>query len=138
MESNQLASASSSTKSALHIAAAEIEVSGLAPASSAAATAAASSASPASSSAPSVFASFEEMGLPADLLRGIYAYGFEKPSSIQQRAIVPIMRQRDVVAQRAELGLHRHVRLPVGGREKLQKLLLQRGLVRAKQQVAVA
>ena len=96
MESNQLASASS--KSALHIAAAEIEVSGLAPASSAAA-AAASSASPASSSAPSVFATFEEMGLPADLLRGIYAYGFEKPSSIQQRAIVPIMRQRDVVAQ---------------------------------------
>lgn len=29
------------------------------------------------------------MNLKEDLLRGIYAYGFEKPSAIQQRAIVP-------------------------------------------------
>ena len=29
------------------------------------------------------------MNLCEDLLRGIYAYGFEKPSAIQQRAIVP-------------------------------------------------
>jgi len=32
-------------------------------------------------------------------LRGIYAYGFEKPSAIQQRAIVPCCQQRDVIAQ---------------------------------------
>jgi superfamily II DNA/RNA helicase len=30
------------------------------------------------------------MNLKDDLLRGIYAYGFEKPSAIQQRAIVPL------------------------------------------------
>jgi hypothetical protein len=30
------------------------------------------------------------MGLREDLLRGIYAYGFEKPSAIQQRAIKPV------------------------------------------------
>lgn len=43
--------------------------------------------------------SFEEMGLKEDLLRGLYAYGFEKPSAIQQRAIVPILKGRDVIAQ---------------------------------------
>ena len=32
---------------------------------------------------------FDVMGLKEDLLRGIYAFGFEKPSAIQQRAIVP-------------------------------------------------
>jgi superfamily II DNA/RNA helicase len=42
---------------------------------------------------------FEEMKLKPDLLRGIYAYGFEKPSAIQQRAIRPIVRGRDVIAQ---------------------------------------
>jgi ATP-dependent RNA helicase len=43
--------------------------------------------------------SFDAMGLKEDLLRGIYAYGFEKPSAIQQRAIKPILEGRDVIAQ---------------------------------------
>jgi superfamily II DNA/RNA helicase len=34
-----------------------------------------------------------------DLLRGIYAYGFEKPSAIQSKAIYPITCKRDVIAQ---------------------------------------
>ena len=70
---------------------------------------------------------FDSMGLREDLLRGIYAYGechfifnvflvfsriyrvlidfehlfsgFEKPSAIQQRAIKPIVKGRDVIAQ---------------------------------------
>jgi len=46
-----------------------------------------------------VVASFDAMGLKEDLLRGIYAYGFEKPSAIQQRAITPILAGRDVIAQ---------------------------------------
>lgn len=44
-------------------------------------------------------ASFDAMGLREDLIRGIYGYGFEKPSAIQQRAIVPIITGRDVIAQ---------------------------------------
>lgn len=32
---------------------------------------------------------FDDMELKEKLLRGIYAYGFEKPSAIQQRAIKP-------------------------------------------------
>jgi len=42
---------------------------------------------------------FDDMSLKEDLLRGIYAYGFEKPSAIQQRAIVPCIEGRDVIAQ---------------------------------------
>jgi ATP-dependent RNA helicase len=42
---------------------------------------------------------FEKMGLKEDLVRGIYHYGFTVPSAIQQRAIVPIVKRRDVIAQ---------------------------------------
>ncbi|KAL7070903.1 hypothetical protein ACQ4LE_009661 [Meloidogyne hapla] len=45
-----------------------------------------------------VFNSFEKMGLKSRLLCGIYAYGFEKPSAIQQRVIVQIIKGRDVIA----------------------------------------
>merc|ERR1712227_664582 len=42
---------------------------------------------------------FDDMNLKEELLRGIYAYGFEKPSAIQQRAIVPSIKGMDVIAQ---------------------------------------
>jgi translation initiation factor 4A len=42
---------------------------------------------------------FDELNLKSELLRGIYGYGFEKPSAIQQKAILPIIKQRDVIAQ---------------------------------------
>ena len=43
--------------------------------------------------------SFDDMQLKEELLRGIYAYGFEKPSAIQQRAILPCVKGLDVIAQ---------------------------------------
>eukprot|EP01096_Ripella_sp_DP13-Kostka_P004727 TRINITY_DN1712_c0_g1_i1.p1 TRINITY_DN1712_c0_g1~~TRINITY_DN1712_c0_g1_i1.p1 ORF type:complete len:420 (+),score=173.40 TRINITY_DN1712_c0_g1_i1:67-1260(+) len=43
--------------------------------------------------------SFREMNLKEDLLRGIFAYGFESPSAIQKRAIVPIVTGRDTICQ---------------------------------------
>ena len=46
-----------------------------------------------------VIESFDDMTLKEDLLRGIYSYGFEKPSAIQQRAIKPLMLMRDTIAQ---------------------------------------
>uniref|UniRef100_A0A804PW35 RNA helicase n=1 Tax=Zea mays TaxID=4577 RepID=A0A804PW35_MAIZE len=46
-----------------------------------------------------VFESFDDMGLQENLLRGIYAYGFEKPSAIQQRGIVPFCKGLDVIQQ---------------------------------------
>lgn len=39
------------------------------------------------------------MNLKEELLRGIYGYGFEKPSAIQQRAIMPCVKGHDVIAQ---------------------------------------
>jgi len=42
---------------------------------------------------------FDELGLKDEVLRGIYQYGFERPSSIQQRAILPCLQGRDVIAQ---------------------------------------
>jgi translation initiation factor 4A len=42
---------------------------------------------------------FDDMDLREELLRGVYAYGFEKPSAIQQRAIVPCIKGMDVIAQ---------------------------------------
>jgi translation initiation factor 4A len=46
-----------------------------------------------------VVTSFDNMDLKDDLLRGIYAYGFEKPSAIQQRGILPILAGNDTIAQ---------------------------------------
>lgn len=47
----------------------------------------------------SVCETFDEMDLKEELLRGIYAYGFEKPSTIQQRGIRPVIEGRDTIAQ---------------------------------------
>merc|ERR1711931_108053 len=42
---------------------------------------------------------FDDMNLRENLLRGIFAYGFEKPSAIQQRAIMPAIKGYDLIAQ---------------------------------------
>jgi len=46
-----------------------------------------------------VVTSFDDMKLRDELLRGIYAYGFEKPSAIQQRGIMPVLAGHDTIAQ---------------------------------------
>ena len=35
--------------------------------------------------------SFDDLNLREELLRGVYAYGFDKPSAVQKRAILPIL-----------------------------------------------
>ena len=45
------------------------------------------------------FTSWDSLGISTELLRGIFSYGFEQPSPIQQKAIKPIMNGRDIVAQ---------------------------------------
>merc|ERR1712093_616968 len=47
----------------------------------------------------SVAPTFTDMHLKENLLRGIYAYGYESPSAVQSRAIVQICKGRDVIAQ---------------------------------------
>lgn len=46
-----------------------------------------------------MYDSFDEMGLCDELVRGIYSYGFETPSKIQQLAIVPMSKHTDILAQ---------------------------------------
>ena len=43
--------------------------------------------------------SWDDLDCNTALLRGIYSYGFEKPSPIQQRAILPMKNKKDVIAQ---------------------------------------
>jgi translation initiation factor 4A len=45
------------------------------------------------------FDSFDAMKLSDEILRGIYSYGFEKPSAIQQLAIIPIISGKDIIGQ---------------------------------------
>ena len=42
---------------------------------------------------------WEDLNVKMPLLRGIYASGFEHPSQIQRKAILPIFAKRDVIAQ---------------------------------------
>jgi len=90
--------------------------------------------------------SFDEMNLREDLLRGIYAYGFEKPSAIQQRAIVPCTKGRDVIAQ-AQSGTGKTATFSISvlqmldvGNRQVQALLLAptRELAQQIQKVVVA
>jgi translation initiation factor 4A len=60
-----------------------------------------------------VIDSFDNMKLRDDLLRGIYSYGFEKPSAIQQRAIKPLCDRNDIIAQ-AQSGTGKTATFSVG------------------------
>jgi len=39
------------------------------------------------------------MGLNDNLLQGVHRYGFDAPSAVQQRAIVPMFEGRDMIIQ---------------------------------------
>jgi len=45
------------------------------------------------------YESFEAMPLNEQLLRGILAYGYEKPSSVQAKGIVPVIQGKDSIIQ---------------------------------------
>ena len=62
---------------------------------------------------------FDDMDLNDDLLRGIYSMGFEEPSSIQKRAIMPIHKShRDVIVQ-AQSGTGKTATFSIGTLQKL-------------------
>ena len=46
-----------------------------------------------------IYDNFDSMGINDNILRGIYSYGFEKPSSVQQIGIVPIIQNHDCIIQ---------------------------------------
>ena len=46
-----------------------------------------------------IIETWDEFDLKDDLLRGVFANGFETPSQIQKQAILPIIEKRDLIAQ---------------------------------------
>jgi translation initiation factor 4A len=78
-----------------------------------------------------VFESFDDYDLHENLLRGIYSYGFEKPSAIQQRAIKPIMDGRDTIGQ-AQSGTGKTATFVIGTLSRVDPGLRQcQGLILA-------
>jgi translation initiation factor 4A len=71
-----------------------------------------------------IFTTFDEMDLPTNLLRGIYAHGFEKPSEIQKRGIVPIKNGNDLLAQ-AQSGTGKTGTFCVGALTKIDPSLMK-------------
>lgn len=69
-----------------------------------------------------VYNSFDDMNLPEELLRGIYSHGFEKPSAIQTKGIVPIKDGRDVLAQ-AQSGTGKTGTFTIGSLSRVDPLL---------------
>jgi translation initiation factor 4A len=67
---------------------------------------------------------FDNMNLREDLLRGVYAYGFERPSAIQQRAIIPMVKGRDQIAQ-AQSGTGKTATFSIGILQQLDYSLMQ-------------
>jgi translation initiation factor 4A len=65
-----------------------------------------------------LYMTFDEMKLRDDLLRGIYAAGFERPSVIQQRAIIPMINGGDIIAQ-AQSGTGKTGTFVIGMLQKL-------------------
>jgi len=61
---------------------------------------------------------FDNMNLEDNLLRGIYGYGFEKPSSIQKKAIIQLIKGKDIIAQ-AQSGSGKTGAFCIGALEKI-------------------
>merc|ERR1711937_451932 len=62
--------------------------------------------------------SFDDLNIREELLRGIYSYGFEVPSAIQQRAISPIIDGRDTIGQ-AQAGTGKTGAFVIGALERV-------------------
>lgn len=78
-----------------------------------------------------VFESFDDYALDEDLLRGIYSYGFEKPSAIQQRGIKPILDSRDMIGQ-AQSGTGKTATFVIGTLQRVDvRLMACQGLILA-------
>ena len=71
-----------------------------------------------------IYETFDDMDLKEDILRGIYSYGFEVPSSIQQRAIKPLIEGKDLIAQ-AHSGTGKTATFTIGALEIIDKSIMK-------------
>jgi len=63
---------------------------------------------------------FDDMDLKENILRGIYSHGFETPSSIQQKGILPVARGLDVIGQ-AQSGTGKTATFAIGVLERIDE-----------------
>ena len=66
--------------------------------------------------------SWDELDIDSNILRGIYAHGFEKPSPIQAKAIQPIIDGKDIIAQ-AQSGTGKTAAFTIGALTKVNTSL---------------
>ena len=66
-----------------------------------------------------VYKTFDDLKLRDELMKGIYAYGFDKPSSVQQRAIMPIIEGKDVIVQ-SQAGTGKTCVFSVGALQRIE------------------
>jgi superfamily II DNA/RNA helicase len=65
-----------------------------------------------------IITSWDQLDIDPRLLRGIFAYGFENPSPIQQKAIKPVIEGRDVIAQ-AQSGTGKTATFSIGAIQRV-------------------
>lgn len=66
--------------------------------------------------------SFEDLEIDQDIIRGVFSYGFERPSKIQSKAILPVIDGRDVIAQ-AQSGTGKTATFCIGTLSRIEKEL---------------
>lgn len=67
-----------------------------------------------------VIHTFDDLNLKPAIVRGIFSYGYENPSTIQQRAILPIVKGRDVLAQ-AQSGTGKTATFTISALERIDE-----------------
>lgn len=68
--------------------------------------------------------SWDQLDIPTNLLRGIYAYGFEKMSPIQKKAIHPMIMKKNLIAQ-AQSGTGKTATFTIGSLSNVNLDLLK-------------
>jgi translation initiation factor 4A len=67
---------------------------------------------------------FDDIGLKDNLLRGIFSYGYEKPSIIQTKAIHPLINKYDIIAQ-AQSGTGKTATFTIGVLQRIDESINQ-------------
>lgn len=65
---------------------------------------------------------WDQLDISSNILRGIYSYGFENPSPIQAKAILPMIQEKDLVAQ-AQSGTGKTGAFTIGGLSRIDDSL---------------
>jgi len=63
---------------------------------------------------------FDDLNVKEEILRGIYAYGYEYPSEIQKKAIAPLIDKKDVIGQ-AQSGTGKTATFSIGILERIDE-----------------